>query len=180
MVRYVALLRGINVGGANLIRMPELSSCFERLGLLDVGTYIQSGNVLFSAPGPRDALTRRMEAALRSTFGCPASVFLRTRSEMQAIVDRAPAGFGTESAKYKYDVIFLKTPLSAAVAIKSIQTREGVDRAWPGRGALYVSRLIRRASRSQLPRLVSLPIYQSMTIRNWNTTTKLLRMMQPK
>ncbi|MCZ7546111.1 MAG: hypothetical protein M5R40_22445 [Anaerolineae bacterium] len=55
--------------------------------------------------------------------------------------------------------------------------KEGVDQAFTGDGALYFTRLISRASQSHLTRIISLPIYQSITIRNWNTTTKLLNMM---
>ena len=179
MARYVALLRGINVGGNNLIRMPDLKACFERQGFQDVVTYIQSGNVLFtSAESGSDRLTRRIEVALASAFGRQASVFLRTARQMQSIVGRAPDGFGAHPERYRYDVIFLKPPVTAAAAMKSVTTREGVDRADAGVGVLYFSRLISRASQSQLSRIVALPIYKSMTIRNWNTTTTLLRMTQ--
>jgi uncharacterized protein (DUF1697 family) len=74
-------------------------------------------------------------------------------------------------------VIFLKQPLTASAALKSVPTRQGVDEVHGGRGVLYSSRLISRAAQSHLSKVVSLPIYQSMTIRNWNTTTTLLRMM---
>jgi uncharacterized protein (DUF1697 family) len=63
------------------------------------------------------------------------------------------------------------------MAMKSVQTKEGVDEARAGIGVLYFSRLISKASQSRLTRLVSLPVYKSMTIRNWNTTTALLRLM---
>jgi len=92
-------------------------------------------------------------------------------------VEHAPDGFGAHPARYRYDVIYLKPPLTAAVAMRAVFTREGVDQAYPGTGVLYFSRLISRASETQLSRLLSLPFYQSMTIRNWNTTTKLLHMM---
>ena len=130
MARYVALLRGINVGGNNLIRMPDLKACFERQGFQDVVTYIQSGNVLFtSAESGSDRLTRRIEVALASAFGRQASVFLRTARQMQSIVGRAPDGFGAHPERYRYDIIFLKPPVTAAAAMKSVTTREGVDRA---------------------------------------------------
>jgi uncharacterized protein (DUF1697 family) len=179
MARHVALLRGINVGGNNLIRMPALKACFERCGFEDVATYIQSGNVLFTSADPaNDRLTRRIEAALASAFGRQASVFLRTARQMETIVGRAPAGFGAQPERYRYDVIFLNPPLTAATAMKSVRIKDGVDSAHAGIGVLYFSRLISRASQSQLSRIISLPIYESMTIRNWNTTTTLLRMMQ--
>jgi uncharacterized protein (DUF1697 family) len=62
--------------------------------------------------------------------------------------------------------------------MRSVLTREGVDRADAGPGVLYFSRLTSRASQSQLSRIVSTPAYRNMTIRNWNTTTKLARMLE--
>jgi len=178
MSRYVALLRGINVGGKNLIKMTALQACFEEHGFREVTTYIQSGNVIFDAPKSAQAsLGRKIEAALGATFDYSARIVLRSHQQMRAIVERAPPGFGSEPAKYRYDVIFLKEPLTAATAMKSVLTRAGVDQAHAGSGVLYYSRLISRAAQSQLSRLVSMPVYQSMTIRNWNTTTKLLHRM---
>jgi uncharacterized protein (DUF1697 family) len=179
MARYVALLRGINVGGKNLIKMPELKSCFEDRGFGDVVTYIQSGNVLFGSDVSTTAeLTRDIEAMLSDTFGYRASVVLRSRRQMRAIVDGSPKGFGADAARYRYDVIFLKAPLSARTAMKRVTARAGVDEASAGSGVLYFSRLISRASQSHLSKIVTIPEYQRMTIRNWNTTTKLLRMME--
>jgi uncharacterized protein (DUF1697 family) len=174
---YVALLRGINVGGKNLIKMSELKGCFEAGGFKDVVTYIQSGNVLFRSAGGSVALARRIEEMLTSTFGYQASVVLRSRAQLRAVVERAPEGFGVDPEAFRYDVIFLKEPLTARAALKSVPTRQGVDEVHAGRGVLYSSRLISRAAQSHLSKVVSLPIYQSMTIRNWNTTTTLLRMM---
>jgi uncharacterized protein (DUF1697 family) len=97
---------------------------------------------------------------------------------MKAIVDQAPEGFGAEPATYRYDVIFLKDPLTAAEAIRNVSTKPGVDRAYAGKGVLYFSRLIAGAAQSHLSRIVSLPLYHSMTIRNWNTTTNLRKLME--
>ena len=178
MGRYLALLRGINVGGNNLIKMADLKTCFQRQGFEDVVTYIQSGNVVFSAPGSGSGeLVRRIEATLSATFGGQASVVVRSQGQMRAIVQRAPDGFGTQPARYRYDVIYLKAPLAAAAAMKSVLVKPGVDEAHAGPSVLYFSRLISKASQSRLGKLVSLPIYKSMTIRNWNTTTTLLRML---
>jgi uncharacterized protein (DUF1697 family) len=180
VTRYVALLRGINVGGNNLIKMPALKACFEEHGLLGVATYIQSGNVVFSArqAGAAEALARALERRLASTFRCEPRVALRTRTQMQEIVGRAPDGFGADAAKYRYDVIYLLAPLSAPEAMKSVALAPGVDAAHAGKGVLYFSRLISGASRSRLSKLIGLPVYQNMTIRNWNTTTKLLRLVE--
>ncbi|MGH7676938.1 MAG: DUF1697 domain-containing protein [Gemmatimonadaceae bacterium] len=178
MPRYVALLRGINVGGKNVIRMTDLRACFEKNGFADVVTYIQSGNVLFTPARTERGLVERVEGLLGAAFGYKASVVLRTLKQMEEIVERAPKGFGTDQARYRYDVIFLKEPLDAATALKSVAVKEGVDQAHAGESVLYFSRLDSRASQSHLPKLVSRPVYKSMTIRNWNTTTKLLELMK--
>ena len=181
MTTYVALLRGINVGGKNLIKMPALKAAFEEAGFGDVATYIQSGNVLFSAPGTRTTeLTDRIETLLAEAFNYVPTVVVRNRTQMRAIVDRTPKGFGAEPAKYRYDVVFLKEPLTAKVAMKSLQLKPGVDEAHAGTGVLYLSRLDARATQSRLNKIASSPIYPSVTIRNWNTTTKLLSLMDER
>jgi uncharacterized protein (DUF1697 family) len=177
----VALLRGINVGGKNLIRMSALKLCFEENGFADVVTYIQSGNVLFTAPtSPAADLTRRIEAMLAEAFDYVPTVVVRTRRQMRAVVARAPKGFGREPAKYRYDVIFLKEPLAAKDALRSVPAKPGVDAAHPGAGVLYFSRLTAKASQSRLSRIASSPIYPSVTIRNWTTTTRLLSMLDER
>jgi uncharacterized protein (DUF1697 family) len=178
MSLYVALLRGINVGGKNLIKMTDLAAFFAGLGFTDVRTYIQSGNVIFRADEPDQArLTGLLEAALSRSFNYDARLMTRSLEEMSDIVTHAPEGFGSDPSVYRYDAIFLKEPLTSAEAMKSVSIKEGVDQVFAGRGVLYSSRLISRATQSHLSRLISLPVYQSMTVRNWNTTTRLLDMM---
>ena len=175
---WLALLRGINVGGRNVIRMAELRECFEAEGFRDVVTYIQSGNVIFRSPSSAPGtLTARIEAMLAAAFDYRAKVALRSRRQMRAVVEEAPEGFGSRPDVYRCDVLFLMASLTADAAMEHVRTRSGVDEAWAGEGVLYFSRLIEKASRSHLGRLASMPVYQSMTIRNWNTTTRLLHLM---
>ena len=175
---YVALLRGINVGGNNLIKMPALKAAFEAEGFDDVRTYIQSGNVIFAAGKIRSGeLTMRIEAMLAEAFDYVPTVVVRDRSQMRRIVEHAPEGFGSEPKRYRYDVIFLKEPLTAKAAMAHVPTNPAVDTAHAGSGVLYFSRLDAKATQSRLSRIVSSPIYPSVTIRNWNTTTKLAAMM---
>jgi uncharacterized protein (DUF1697 family) len=178
MTTYVALLRGINVGGNNLVPMPALRASFEASGFEDVRTYIQSGNVMFSAPRtPPRALAERIEAMLEDAFDYEPTVVVRSDRQMRAIVDGAPTGFGSRPSEYRSDVIFLKEPLTAGAALKHVPTNPEVDEAATGRGVLYFSRLASRATASRLNRIVGSPIYPSITIRNWNTTTRLAEMM---
>ncbi len=87
-------------------------------------------------------------------------------------------GFGKDLDKYRYDVIFLKEPLTPRDAMKNVSTKEGIDSAYAGESVLYFSRLISKAAQSHLTKISTLPMYQNMTIRNWSTTTKLLALME--
>jgi uncharacterized protein (DUF1697 family) len=175
--RYVALLRGINVGGNNLIKMPALKACFEAQGLDEVVTYIASGNVVFSAAEPKaEKLARLIEDGISQTFSCTTIAVLRSGKQMKDVVARAPKGFGTQPEKYRYDVIFLAPGLTAAAALKRVPLHPEVDVAQAGTGVLYFSRLIAQATKSRLGKIAGTPIYKSLTIRNWNTTSALARL----
>jgi uncharacterized protein (DUF1697 family) len=177
MAGYVALLRGINVGGNNPVRMADLRACIESAGFTDVATYIQSGNVVFAAPTGRSAaLTETLEQLLSQRFGFALSVVVRSRAQMRAVVAAAPDGFGGDL--HRCDVIFLKPPLRPAAAARHLQTREGVDEMHVGPGVLYFSRLISRVTQSRLNSIVASPIYANVTIRNWRTTTRLLELVE--
>ena len=174
--RHVALLRGINVGGRNVIRMADLRARFEGMGLTGVATYIQSGNVVFSAAQDGDRLAERIEAELSTAFGTDARIVLLAADDLERVVTQAPHGFGTEPDHYRYDVLFVRPPRRADEAVGQIATRPGVDTVAAGDHALYFRRLTSRAAQSLLPRLVGTPLYRDLTIRNWNTTMRLLEM----
>jgi uncharacterized protein (DUF1697 family) len=172
-VQYLALLRGINVGGKNLIKMADLRNAFEEADVSDVATFIASGNVLFRAPRQRRAdLAAALESKLSRRFSTDLKVVLLTEVELRGVVEGAPAGFGWDT--HRCDVIFLRKPLTAARAFSVVDTKEGVDQAWKGRGVLYFARLASRASSSRLGKIAALPEYKNLTIRSWSTTTKLL------
>ena len=175
---YVALLRGINVGGNNIIKMAALREAFEALGYTAVATYIQSGNVVFTAKGSKPALTRAIEAALDETFGYASKVVVLGAKDLAAVVAGAPAGFGKEPTRYRYDVLFVKPPLTARGALAEVETAPGVDEVHAGTHALYFRRLIAKATRSRLSKIVGKPAYKNLTIRNWSTTIKLLALTE--
>src|SRR4051812_18961113 len=175
--RYVALLRGINVGGRNKVPMADLRQAFEAAGYEAVGTYIQSGNVVFESTKPKASLEADIEAALERRFGVPLAVVVRSHAQFRKVVNGAPEAFRQSPELYHADVVFLKGPLTASQAMGVIQLRDGVDQAWPGDGVVYFARLSERRTQSRLSRIMSTPEYQQMTIRNWATTTKLLALL---
>jgi uncharacterized protein (DUF1697 family) len=177
--QYLVLLRGINVGGNNIIKMADLKACFESMDFEDVVTYIQSGNVVFKAAEKDKAkLTTKIEGVLSERFSYKSRLVTVAYKELKKVVEEAPIGFGKDLDNYRCDVIFLKEPLTVKEAMKNVRVREGVDNAYAGKTVLYFSRLTSRASQSYLTKIITLPMYQNMTIRNWNTTTKLLALME--
>jgi uncharacterized protein (DUF1697 family) len=126
--QFLCLLRGINVGGNNLIKMADLKTSFEEMRFSDVATYIQSGNVLFSSTEQNAAkLTRQIEQCLSDSFRYSSRVVVLGHKQLKSVVKGAPEGFGADAAKYRYDVIFLKEPVSAREAMKSVTVKDGVD-----------------------------------------------------
>jgi uncharacterized protein (DUF1697 family) len=179
MARYVALLRGINVGGKNLIKMADLKASFEDQGFRNVTTYIASGNVFFESPERSGArLTQQIEQLLGAAFDhYQASVVVRSQAQMRSVVERAPKGFGSQPSLYRSDALFLMPPARAAAVLQGLPTKDGVDEAHAGPGVIYWSRLASRASSSRLSQVASMPIYKRITIRSWTTTAKLVELM---
>lgn len=177
--RYVALLRGINVGGRNPVSMAALREAFQAEGYGAVATYLNSGNVVFEAEADPAGLEGEVEAMLGRRLGLELMVVVRSRRRLGAVVRRAPEGFGRSPHLYHSDVIFLRAPLTPRRALGVVETREGVDQVWPGRGVLYFSRLSARRTQSKMSKIVGTPEYRLMTIRSWSTTTRLAELLEP-
>lgn len=175
--QYVALLRGINVGGRNPVPMADLRAVFEAAGYGAVTTYIQSGNVLFTADVPARTLEPTIEALLLECFAAPIMTVVRSRRQLRSVVSSAPPGFGARPDEYHSDVLFVRSPLTPARMLSVVQVREGVDRAWQGPGVIYFERLSVRRAESRMSRIVGTPEYRRTTIRSWSTTTRLLELL---
>jgi uncharacterized protein (DUF1697 family) len=177
MGRYVALLRGINVGGRNKVAMADLRNLFEQAGHRAVRTYIQSGNVLFESDRPARDLAEHLEGELERQLGMSLVVVVRSDRQMRNVVDKAPTGFGQSPDQYHSDVIFLKDGLTTARAMDVVELRDGVDQVWVGTKVLYFARLSERRTQSKLGKIIGTEPYKSMTIRSWNTTTRIVAML---
>ena len=102
-------------------------------------------------------------------------VLVLTHNQLHDIIENKPKGFGEQPEKYHSDVIFLMG-IDSAQAINSFKSREGVDQIWAGHGVIYSQRLSSQRTKSRLNKIMETPLYKSMTIRNWNTTSKLHEM----
>lgn len=183
MKRYVVLLRGINVGGKNKISMRELKQCLEAQGFEDVATYIQSGNIILSSKLDAEKVSKKIERTLQKEFKLDSAIIRAValaHTAYKKIVANAPRGFGKDNAKYRYNVIFL-IGVSPKDAMRQLVAREGVDKIWEGNHVIYYrlpSLTSPNATKSHLNKVTQQPIYPSITIRNWNTTKKLLDLLE--
>lgn len=180
MPRYAVLLRGINVGGKNKLPMADLKYWLLEHGCTDVTTYIQSGNVVLSSKLRPKPLAEMIEAMLTQRFTLDSALIrtlVLTRQQFESIVEDRPRGFGDSPTTYHSDVIFLMG-ITPSVAMRVFNPRDGVDTVWPGTGVIYSQRLSAERTRSRLNAIVGTEAYRSMTIRNWNTTTKLLELLR--
>jgi uncharacterized protein (DUF1697 family) len=180
MNTYVILIRGINVGGKNKVPMGDLRKCLEELGFFNVLTYIASGNVIAESDKGSLEIQAQIEKALPGNFKLDSElikVLVVTRNQLQAVIDNKPKDFGEQPEKYHSDAIFL-IDIDSDQAMSVFSPREGVDKVWPGNGVIYSQRLSAKRTQSRLGKIVGTLPYKSMTIRSWNTTTKLLKILE--
>jgi len=177
MTTWIALLRGINVGGNRRVPMAELRAALEAIGLDDVRTYIVSGNVVFrSRRSDAVALTQEIEAAIERRFGFPVAVVLRTASEMRQVVDRDPLPDGSAAdPAHRYAIFLSADPAPgrlAAIDARAVDpdvfvAGDRVIHAWY-RGGLQASKLAGH--------LTDRGLGVTATARNWNTVCKLVEL----
>ena len=179
MTNYIVLLRGINVGGKNKMPMADLKRYLEEEGFDKVITYIQSGNVVLQSNLNAKTIKQRIEKLLPEKFKLDTSiikVLVLTHDQLESIISQKPKGFGEEPEKYHSDVIFLMD-IDSTTAFSVFSPKEGVDTVWVGDGVIYSQRLSAERTKSKLNKVIATQVYKSMTIRNWNTTTKLLELI---
>jgi uncharacterized protein (DUF1697 family) len=180
MNTYVVLLRGINVGGKNTVPMVGLRKCLEEQGFSNVLTYIASGNVILQSDKSAKDVKAQIEGLLPENFKLDdgfIKVLVLTYKQFQAIIDNKPKGFGEQPDKYHSDAIFLMS-IDSAQAMPAFNPRDEVDQVWAGNGVIYSQRLSSQRTKSRLNKIMETPFYKSMTIRSWNTTTKLLEILK--
>lgn len=174
---YLALLRGINVGGKNKIAMPALRDTFERLGFDSVTTYINSGNVVFSDDGGDDpAISRDIEAAIRRDFDLDIRIVLRDLPTVRGVIDALPETW-VNDATTTANVLFLYREIDGPELLEQIVVRPEFDEVEYASGALLwrVDKAV--LAKSGMMRLAGTPLYRQMTVRNVNTTRKVADIM---
>jgi uncharacterized protein (DUF1697 family) len=174
-VSYIALLRGINVGGNNIIKMAELRECITGLGFENVRTYIQSGNILFeSTDQDSEVLETHIQEAIAVQFSIDLTVVVVKKQTLQKIINNAPSWWGKDD-QWKHNLIFLIRPFVVKDIVAAIgELKPDIEAIKAGDGVIYQSISKESFGKTTSGKLASNPIYKKMTIRNFNTANKLL------
>jgi len=176
-VRYVALLRGINVGGKTLIKMADLKACVEELGFEDVSTYIASGNVLFdSRERDRAKLERKLEQAIEGRFKLPVKVVLLDRAGYGRVVKAVPKRWlGDESVRA--NVAFVRRGTDAKRVVQELEPDAAVEEVKAINGAILWATKRAALNKSVMRKLIGGAAYKELTVRSLNTTLKLQELL---
>ena len=174
---FVALLRAVNVGGNNMISMRALKESFETMGFTDVTTYINSGNIIFKSK-ETDArkLETKIERMMVKDYDLDSKVVVRTMAEMEKLVAALPKSWDSDNSR-RYYVIFLRHTIDSEDILSELPPNPEVEEIAYHPGTLLWSALISELTRSKIQKLSTRKIYKDMTIRNLNTTKKLLTLM---
>jgi uncharacterized protein (DUF1697 family) len=168
-MKHVALLRGINVGGKHALPMKALAAMFADAGCVDVATYIQSGNVVFSAPAAvAKAVPAKIAARIAKDFGFSSPVVVRSATELAAVVAGAPF----RDPEHTHVMFLADAPTKAAVAALDPNRSPGDRFVVVGRD-VYLH-LPNGAGRTKLTNAyVDAKLGTTSTQRNWRTVEKL-------
>lgn len=179
MKKYVALLRGVNVGGKNKISMPLLKAAFEDAGFSGVTTYINSGNILFSSQQQdRVTLQKSCQQIIRDTFQLEIAVAVLSESELQDALKHAPDWWDNDSDS-KHNALFVIAPASADSIIEAVgQSKPEYEQVAYHGPVIFWSAPLKTFSRTRWSKIVSTSAYSSVTIRNANTAKRLLQLLQ--
>jgi uncharacterized protein (DUF1697 family) len=176
-MKYVAFLRGINVGGKNIIKMTDLKNVVDECGFCNVSTYIQSGNIIFESEGCSiKDVSEKLEACLLKYFAYDSCVVIRNQQQMEEVISAIPDDWEKRDNLRCY-IAFIKEPISENDVLNEVELKEGIDFVKTGLGVLYLSTLLTGLTRSRLTKLVSKPIYKKITIRNYKTVQKIVSIM---
>lgn len=173
MDTYIALLRGINVGGNNKVEMKRLKELFESHGYINVTTYINSGNVLFDTteidPG---VLATKIETVLQKNFGFHIPTIVRDKKRFKKLVESIPPEWdnGTEQ---KTDILFLWDSFDSKKSLQLLTLTDGVDTVLYHNGSIIWNIVRSGYSQSGVRKFIGSPLYKHMTARNVHTVRAL-------
>lgn len=176
MHKYVALLRGINIGGRNKVDMKKLKAMFETAGYTNVLTYINSGNVIFETSTQLGSAVTleaaKIEKLIEHDFGFKVRVVLRSAKNIKMLCEKIPNDWQDNKQQRTY-VIFLWEDYCNKDSLNLIEVTKGVDDVSYLDGAIVWHYDKKFTNKSGMRNFLKSPLYKHMTARNINTVRKL-------
>lgn len=177
MNTYISMLRGINVGGHNQIRMAELKKLYEGLGFEAVETYVQSGNVVFRSEEPdAAALARRIQARILDTLGGEVPVLIREPRDFERILAKNPFLTGRSEDPSKLHVMFLSAPPAPPNLARLVRPANCPDEFIPGEQEIFLFCPGGLGNTKLTTAFFERNLKVLTTTRNWNTVNALRRL----
>lgn len=174
---YLALLRGINVGGNNKVDMKLLKKSFEQAGMKNVVSYINSGNIIFTTAGhSKNDIAHVLEEAILVTFGLQIKVLVLSLEDMKKVISSLPESW-TNDDKMRSDVLFLWEDIDDESVLDKLTIKPEIETVKYAPGAILWSIDKINVTKGSMTKLIGTKLYQQMTIRNVNTTRKMYELM---
>lgn len=174
----ISMLRGVNVGGHNMIKMDALRALYESLGLKNVQTYVQSGNVVFTTDKHSlDQLAKEIEDAIERQFGFRSSIILRTAAEMREVIRKNPFASRQDIEPGKLHVTFLSSDPGQDARERVLAMKIDPEELVFGIREHYIY-FPNGAGQSKVPAAMERALKTPGTARNWNSVTKMLEMAE--
>ena len=164
------------MGGNNKVDMKMLKAAFEEMGFFEVSTYINSGNVIFSAKDPSDVDVEKLGQYLEKTFGFPIRTLIRTAADIKKVCSVVPEDW-SNNKEQKTDVLFLWKGYDSKKSINLIKTDPKVDNLLYVAGSIVWHIDRRHYNQSGMNKFIGTEVYKHMTARNINTVRKLMSLM---
>ena len=175
-MKYVALLRGVNVGGNHRVPKAELKTVLERLGFSDVLVYINSGNAVFTSD--HEPTPAEVQGALERHFGFDIPTLVLSADKIRAIAAAIPPGWTNDAPSpdksgQKSDVLYLFDEANAPGILQKLGYKPDIETMIYVDGAVLANISRADQSKSSLLKIVGTPLYRQITIRNITTAKKL-------
>ena len=173
-MRYIVLLRGINVGGKNRVEMVRLKSLLKTLGYTNIGTYLNSGNAMFDSEDNLKSIEEILSKAFEDEFGFSTPILIKSKAEIKAIADSIPDEWLNDKDQ-KTDVAYLFADVDNEGVLDEIPLKREFAEVLYVKGAVIWHIMKKDYNKSQLNKLIGRKIYQRMTVRNVNTARYLAK-----
>lgn len=167
-MKYIALLRGINVGGNRRVEMKRLKILFESLKYTNVSTYINSGNIIFMSEKKQSTVNKEIKTSLKKEFGFDIQTLVKSELEMQKIAEAIPKDWKNDM-EHKTDVAYLFDEIDSVKTIDEIPLKKEYLDIRYAKGAIFWNIDRKNYNKSHINKLIGHKFYQFMTVRNVNT-----------